>query len=671
MRLLRFISLSLAIIVVYFAQYIFDHGTLTEFFPEWTLTRFAFASRLMHWQAEDLRVLAWGSSALAAILFGLIAPAWPSAQGLSYVTPIIRKVRKPTSLFAIVAMVLALLLTTFVYANVALPFGAFGMQAAWLLSCLFVLFTGLLLNRPRSLQVRSVGSTHPERSWLLLLFTAIGAGLLFSFNLLQLPPNVEQQSAKYGLQAISMLNQPEIPNLLATGSAGQPLLTTLITAISIQLSDDVLLGMRIAGLFAGVLVVVATWLVGCELFRRVARRGRQDEIFEDDGRFPALLAAAIVAGSVLAIHASRLPVQMEPIAWGTFGIWAILRGMRRADSFGLALSGLLGGYAALIHPTGMAFLLLMVALLIPSSAIPGIGYPRAIAEARRSGWAIWLLAVICVLAPLLRSWITNPGSFWLDFPGLGSGLLRNSLTNLLGLQMGNDNSFLFGYTGHLLHSVLAPLTLLALGGLLLNIDRLPGWVLTFWFIVCCVVAAALTSQVSSWSVLLPILPAVGLAVAFAIDRVRSALLATIGGWINQSAIYLGLGIVLWAALANWIDYVHFIDTQRDPASEMALAVRRLDSDWKFVIVDTEDGRTPVWDNPVLQLVHENGAAPGNYQSIPFMELSADVPSGSVLLIAPQGRDALARVQALYPESSLVTERDRRGNPVLYLLRIGN
>ena len=62
MRLLRFLCLLAAIAVVYFAQYIFDYGSLTEFFPEWFLAHFSFASRLMRWQPEDLRVLAWGGS---------------------------------------------------------------------------------------------------------------------------------------------------------------------------------------------------------------------------------------------------------------------------------------------------------------------------------------------------------------------------------------------------------------------------------------------------------------------------------------------------------------------------------------------------------------------------------------------------------------------------------
>lgn len=666
MRLLRFLCLLAAIAVVYFAQYIFDYGSLTEFFPEWFLARFSFASRLMRWQPEDLRVLAWGGSALAAIIFGLITPAWPSVQGLSYVTPIIRKGRQPNSLFAIVALVLSLLLTTFVYADVTLPLGSFGAQGAWFLSCVFVLFTGSLLNRPRSLQVRSVSSSSPERGWLLLLLIAVGAGLLFSFNLLELPPNIELQSAKYGLQAQSMLNTNQPLDLLSVGATGQPLITTLVTALAIKLSGDTLFGMRAAGVAAGVLLVIATWLVGCELFRRVARRGRQDEVLEDDGRFPALLSAAVITGCVTVIHVSRLPVLFEPIAWGTFGVWALLRGMRRADSFGLALAGLLGGYSALIHPSGMTILLLMVCLLLPGTLIPGMGYPRAIAEARRSGWAIWLLGVICVLAPTLRIWLTHSESLWLDFPGVGQGLLRNGFRNLLSLQTGTDNSLLLGYSGHLLHSVLAPLTLLALGCLLMNVDRLPGWVLTIWFAVSCVVAAALNPQISSWSALLPILPAISLAVAFAIDRVRSTLFETVGGWLNQSAIYLGLGIVLWAALANWIDYVHFIDTQRDAASEMAIAIRQFAPDQKFIIVDTEDGRTPQLDNPVLQLIENDRDDLTQIQTVPASQLTADIVPQSILLIVPEGRDALVRVQSLYPDGVLKTERDRRGNPVLYL-----
>ncbi|MFN8443049.1 MAG: hypothetical protein U0175_19895 [Caldilineaceae bacterium] len=674
MRLLRFVGLLAIIAVIYFAQYIFDHGTLTEFFPDWFLVRFTFASRVMRWQPDDLNILAWGGAAVASIFFGLIAPAWPSTQGLSYVAPVVRRGRTPTALFAIVAMCLALLLTTFVFAGVSLPIEPFGTQAVWLLSSLFALFTGLLLNRPRSLQVRNITSSNPERSWLLVIFVLIGAGFLFSFNLLELPPSIAREIANYGLQAQATFHDKAIPDLLVTGIAGRPLLTTLLTAIVIRITGDVLWGMRVAGVVAGVLTVFATWLAGCELFRRAARRGRQDEVVEDDGRFPALIAAAIVAGSVVAIHFSRLPVLLEPIFWGTLGVWALLRGMRRADSFGLALSGLLAGYATLLVPSGMALLLVMFILLLASTLFPGLGFPKAIAEARRWGWAIWLLAVLCMLSPVLRMWLTHPQSFWLDFPGLGSTFFRNTLANLIGLQISYDKSSLLGYPGHFLHSVLAPLWLLAIGGLLLNIDRVPGWALTLWLIVAAAVAAALSPQVSSWPELLPILPAFGLAVAFTIDRIRATLFDTLGAWINQSAIYLGIGLVLWAALANWIAYVHYIDTSRDTASEMAIAVRKLDNDRKFVIVDSEDGHTPGWDNPVLQLVEsEAGASEATlqerFQLVPMTQLANTLSAGSVLLIVPEGNNALARAQELYPSAALTVERDRRGNPVLYVLEV--
>ena len=49
----------------------------------------------------------------------------------------------------------------------------------------------------------------------------------------------------------------------------------------------------------------------------------------------------MVAGSVVLLHYSRIPEYLEPVGWGTLGLWAFLRGLRTRDAFALAASGLL------------------------------------------------------------------------------------------------------------------------------------------------------------------------------------------------------------------------------------------------------------------------------------------------------------------------------------------
>ncbi len=671
MRILRFILLLTTLLVVYFAQHIFDTGSLAQFFPDWFLARFSFAVRLTRWQPSDLLLLGWGAAALAAIFFGLITPAWPSHKGLTYITPTTKRSSSLTTGFAVLAIVLAVLCATYVIAGIGSPSGSLPEQLAWLLSWVFALMTGILLNRPSSLQVRSVGSSNPEKSWLIFLFLLAGAAFIFSFRFLEVPPSIDVQVANYALQAKTMLVSAnsgiEEFNLLAVGATGRTYLTTLITALTIRLTGDALLGMRVAGILAGLLTVTGTWLAGCEIFRRMARKDRNEDLLEDDGRFPALLGACVVAGSVVAMHFSRIPVFLEPVAWGTLGLWALLRGTRRADALGLVLAGFLGGLAAVVHPSGFAFLLLMATYLFANWIIPGISLPR-ISLARRWGWALWLFAVVCVMSPMLRVWFWNPEAFWSDFIGMDGSVLSSALNNLLSILWRADRSALFGYPGHMLDSVLAPLFLLAVGGLLLNLDRLPGWILTTWLAWSAIVGATLVSQTPSWPEFLPVLPAAALAVGYAIDRIRSTLIESAGRWLTQATVYMGIGIVLWATLANWVDYVHFIDTRRDAASEIITTILR-DKDKNYLLVDTDDGQTPSLEHPVLRLLSNGIESNPAYQSTLFTQLPATLTPGTTMLIVPQGQQALQAATQQYPQGKLTTKRDQRGNPTLYLYKI--
>jgi hypothetical protein len=75
-RLLRFSLLLVVVLAVYFAQYIFDHRSLSNFFPRWFLDAFPTFYRFTRWLPADLLNLAWWIAGLGSTGFGLLVPQW-------------------------------------------------------------------------------------------------------------------------------------------------------------------------------------------------------------------------------------------------------------------------------------------------------------------------------------------------------------------------------------------------------------------------------------------------------------------------------------------------------------------------------------------------------------------------------------------------------------------
>ena len=78
-RVLRLLALGVVLVVAYFAQYIFDHGTLQTLYPPLLLERLPFLQPTAYWLAEDLYTLALWLLAGSAIVFGLLVPGWEGA----------------------------------------------------------------------------------------------------------------------------------------------------------------------------------------------------------------------------------------------------------------------------------------------------------------------------------------------------------------------------------------------------------------------------------------------------------------------------------------------------------------------------------------------------------------------------------------------------------------
>ncbi len=130
-----------------------------------------------------------------------------------------------------------------------------------------------------------------------------------------LPVQIDDAIAQIGLQAQAIATGTETHLFSAMQGQINPLALTP-TALVIWLSGDPLLGTHVAGIFAGLLTVVATWLLGAELFRRTPVWGYFGECMEDNGKWLALMAALIVAATYGVLQFSRLPVYLEPVGWG-------------------------------------------------------------------------------------------------------------------------------------------------------------------------------------------------------------------------------------------------------------------------------------------------------------------------------------------------------------------
>ena len=81
MRALRPFALLAVLLAAYFAQYLFDNGTLAHLYPPWMIQRFPLLIGTTLWLPEDLYTLALGLLGGSALLFGLLVPAWPEASG--------------------------------------------------------------------------------------------------------------------------------------------------------------------------------------------------------------------------------------------------------------------------------------------------------------------------------------------------------------------------------------------------------------------------------------------------------------------------------------------------------------------------------------------------------------------------------------------------------------
>ena len=690
MRLVRLAALIGVVAAVYFAQYLFDTTSLADFFPAWLLAWWPALGTLARWLPDDLLELAIWLSLLGLLSFGLLAPWWQGERGRVY-----RRLRRGRTVYrAWWWLAQVVLLLSFLSAGAVIWLEAQGdlpllVLGVWLGSLVLFGLGGLIANRLRPPVVYGdtyLDSVRPWDGWpywvvLLALFA-----VLYSYRLLDVPLRVDGTSARVGLAAQAWVRDFTMPQLAATPN-DMPLPTIGLMALSRLIARDNLLALRAEGVAVALFLLTAVWLVGSELFRRVPVYGPYGEVLEDDGRWIALMAMIVVGVSLPMLHWSRVPLVLESAALGVFGLWALLRGLRRDRPGLLGLSALMLGWSIFYGALGLllggvALLIWCGVLLLESSWLTGkfLAHNRggeAVPVQRGVGWrgfGYWLMGIVAVVAPLVSRWVTTPGSFVNQWTWPGSAIAsQGSLIMdwrerlemaLLGLNHLPDATGTLRYDAHFVPSLLAPLLVLALGALLLNIDSLAGWTLTTWLMLGVVAVGMSVPVVPSWVAMVALLPAIGLAVAFVIDRLRLHIMTNAGTWTLQATVYLALGVIVTAGFMDWIHFYNVAQHDSDLASAVGRALRMVDEQ-PVVIVNANVSLDQVLGDPVVQLL---AATRDDLAQIPTVN-GRDWPSlspGTRLLLAPGDSVLQEAMEAAYPSGVLTVMRDLNSNPVLFV-----
>lgn len=699
-RTLRLFALVAVVALVYLAQYIFDHGSLADFYPDWVLALFPALQRTTRWLPVDLLVFARWISAIGLLGFGLLSPMWRGETNRLYrrlAAANREAASQPRQSAAWELSIMALTLALAVFSTVIFARGPepSWLWVVWLGSVGVLLGAGVVASWGMpgvSYARRYAALVRPGQVWYGLAFLLVLLTLLYTFELRALPPRVDRVTAVIGLQVRQWL-QGEATGFfggkwgeLAIPGIGLPLFITWLVR-------DGLLGARLAGALVGPAMVSGVWLVASELFRRAPRYGEFGEVLEDDGRWLTLMAAALSAVGVAVYHFARMPLFLEGTAVGTLSIWALLYGLRQDRPWLLGIGGLCLGWTWFYGSAALTFTMVAAAVWIGAGLLErGWVTGKAVAVrdaaavpvqrgARWLGFGLWAVGFWVVIAPTAGLWIGGFGAVsgptaWrpIDMSAIGaldgtSPALAQLGTNLrlalLGLNQLPDQSGLVSTNSHLLPSLLAPLLMLAVGSLLLNMDSLMGWVIVTW-LGSALAGAAITGPVQPfWPSMLPLLPAAALALAYVMDRMRTLLMETLGTWTLQATVYLALGVAVAAGMVSWVDFYEAAHNGSDLASAVGRAADATPPDVQLILVDGQENLGNQLAQPVVQFLA------GDERVAETVLIQAGIwpptlPLPARLLVAPADLGLIPQISIMYPDGVWQVQRSLNANPVLYI-----
>jgi hypothetical protein len=233
-----------------------------------------------------------------------------------------------------------------------------------------------------------------------------------------------------------------------------------------------------------------------------------------------------------------------------------------------------------------------------------------------------------------------------------------------------DRSALFGFDGHLISSLLAPIFVLSIGGLFLNLDTIAGWVLLSWLGGGILIIGLFGNQAPAWPALLLLWPAVALSIAFGFDRIRVAWMASAGTWAVQATVYLAIGLAIGAAMSNWIDYYQHAQMDGDEPSYLGRALRTLGPESIALVVPAGDSN--VKEDSVVDFLTNGDVHSDRIIAVTGEELP-DVGGQQIsrIVLVPPYPELQRAVELQFPGARFTVERNLRGDPMIFIYELAS
>jgi hypothetical protein len=394
---------------------------------------------------------------------------------------------------------------------------------------------------------------------LALLFALLAVALASRlYRLDTLPYNLDGDFASHGLQARELATAAD-PKIFTFGWAVIPMIGFLPSALTMKLFGTGLVGLAMAGVIEGLLVIVCGYLLGRDLY----------------GPRAGVLTAALLTISYTLLHFSRTSEYIDPVFFTAWAVYFLVRALRWGSGFAAVGAGVMTAFALLMYYSGR-IIVFVAAGLVLAMLVKSLAWTRA----RAKELTLSAVAGLMTLGPMAPLMIAKPhdvmartrdvfifrpecmthmkGVYQVDTPA--EVLVQQARRAALLFFTYTDASTQFGCRRAFLDELSGTALVLGLGVVLMNRRRLGTTLPILWIVSILGLGCALTINAPFYPRLVAlVVPAcllggLGLERAYVFCR---GLLARRGPPVSSLVPAAALALVLAAAgLAGWRWYLH-------------------------------------------------------------------------------------------------------------------
>jgi hypothetical protein len=432
----------------------------------------------------------------------------------------------------------------------------------WLWLIGLVLFLASLLLKKQ--QTTTVGHEEsPPFQWghiLLLASLLTLAFIMRVYRLYDIPLDLSTDMASVGINARDYLMGLE-KRIFGTGWYYYPRFVFLPYTASMWLAGNNLYGLNFGTAILGTLNVLGAYLFVWRLF---------------DRHRLALLTAVLVTINPAHIEFSRIPSYVDPWAFGFFGLFFFVDGLKGRRWTSLALAGLFTALTITSYPSGRAIIPILLVGLVSAWL-----FKRKWLIDNKVGFVWMSLGGLVALGPNLVYFITDwgvymqrsreviifdPGviehlKFTYEVDSFWMILWEQTKRSVLQFNYYADRSAQFFYPYPMFNSLVSPLLFLGIGMSLYR-WRKPAYLLSISsFAIILVIGSILTNDAPTWVRLVGIITFAALLIALVLDQF-AILLEKLSLKPFVPLTVLGIALLLGRlAVVDWNIYLDYVSNE--------------------------------------------------------------------------------------------------------------